>query len=291
MNKPHKACDADLTKVKFPAIIMPKLDGVRACFLNGKFTSRTLKPFRNHRLDDAFGGPEHFALDGELVQGNPLDGNSCRRTTSFCSSFSENTEGVSLPTWWIFDIINSDTYVNRLRHIKGMRFGAHVEQMPYQVVRDLSALHDAHSDYIGMGYEGTIIRSPKGLHKNGRCTTTEGAFLRLKDIADEECEILNVIEGQVNNNPATISELGYKTRSSHQENKIGNYMVGSLEVQIPDGRIIIISAGRLTHDERRYYFEHKEGIIGRTCTYTFMPYGEKDMRRHPRFKSFREGDI
>lgn len=296
--KPHKACDVDITKLKYPVIVMPKLDGVRACHFNNEFTSRTLKTFRNDKLDH-FNNSILSGLDGELVVGSAIDGDSCRRTTGFCNSHSFNVPNISLPIWYIFDyIVNEDTpYIERLSNAKTLvsvintTTNIQITMVAHVLANSKEELMKLHCQYIDRGYEGTVIRDIMGKHKNGRCTINEGAFLKMKDIADEEAVIVSLIEAEENLNEETTNELGYKTRSSHKENKVAKGMVGSIMAKIPDGRIITISAGHMCHDDRVYYWNNQEKIIGRVCTYKYMPYGEKDNRRHPRFKGFRDNAI
>ena len=297
--KPHKACDADITRINYPIIAMPKLDGVRACFLNQEFTTRTLKPFRNSHLNNAFDIPQLKGFDGELVVGDIVDGSSCRRTTSFVNSYSFNTTIKDLPKWYLFDCITEENlpYRARLRElaqrVKSLdpEISSKLKIIENVIITSKEELVSYHSQMMEMGYEGTVLRSSHGLHKNGRCTVNEGHYLRIKDVADEEAIILELVEAEENLNPSDTNELGYKFRTSHKENKVGKGMIGSLIVSIPDGRIITISAGSMPHDKRIFYWNNIEEIIGKTCTYRYMTYGEKDLRRHPRYKNLREDDI
>ena len=299
--KPHKACDAIISKVKYPIYAMPKIDGVRACFFNKEFTTRTLKPFRNMHLNSLYDIPELEGFDGELAVGDIVDGDTCRRTTSFVNSYSYNSDPLNIPRWYLFDYITEDNlpYGRRINNLterlKTLELPDNIrnkiEIIKRIIINSDEDLLAYHKQMIELGYEGTILRSLHGLHKNGRCTATEGNYLRIKDNADEEAVIIGLIEAKENNNMAGINELGYKFRTSHKENKVGKGMIGSLSVIIPDGRTIIISAGSMPHDERVHYWENQETLIGKTCTYRYMTYGEKDLRRHPRYKNLRRGDI
>ena len=42
-----KACDADITKIKLPCVIMPKIDGVRGYHNGSKFLARSGEPHPN----------------------------------------------------------------------------------------------------------------------------------------------------------------------------------------------------------------------------------------------------
>lgn len=293
--KPHKACDAELDKIDRVMWVMPKLDGVRALHINGAFQSRTLKPFPNVNLMD-FDYHLLAGLDGELIKGSPTSGFSCRDTTSGTSTIYGPP--ASEFTWHIFDCVNPQELnapysvryelacqrVGMLKHAAG--FG--LEIVPYEIATSVEDVLRLHAQYVDQGYEGSILRDPRGLCKSGRATVKEGSFLRIKDFVEEEAEVLEVIEGEANNNVATVNKLGYTERSSHKANKVGNGMVGSLRCRdLKTNQEIVVSAGRLTHDERRHFFESPGKILGRIIKYRAMPYGKKDLPRFPTFQCFR----
>ena len=285
--KPHKACDVDLSKLDRVMWIMPKIDGVRALHFNGAFQSRTLKPFPNTHLM-AFDWHLLAGLDGELVKGSPTSGFSCRDTTSGTSTI--NGPRAQDFTWHIFDCVDpkersapyavryeqARSRVEMLKHVAG--FG--LELVPYEIATSVEDVLRLHAQYVDQGYEGSILRDPQGLYKSGRATVSESAFLRLKDFIEEEAEVLEVIEGEVNNNVATINKLGYTERSSHKANKVGNGMMGSLRCRdLKTDQEIMVSAGRSTHDERKKFLEHPELIVRKIIKYRAMPYGKKDLPR------------
>ena len=105
---------------------------------------------------------------------------------------------------------------------------------------------------------------------------------------DEEGIVLEVIEGNTNNNEAEINELGNTFRSSHKENLSPNGMVGSLIVKsVSTGQIDTISAGKMTHDERKFYFLNQNKIIGSIVKYKHFATGVLNKKRFPRFIGFR----
>lgn len=304
MLKPHKAADAVLDKLRFPTIVLPKIDGVRGCYLNNFFTARTLKRFRNTRMNTALSDPALQGFDGELVIGEPTDEGLCRTTTSYVNSFEHNTVA-RLPDWYVFDFVNEYTkslpYASRLDMVKQRITNLQTENPErysfLKVIPKVSSCNNeadvllAHTQYIAAGYEGTIVRYANAPHKSGRSTANQSWFMRIKDAGTEEATILDLTEAQYNGNEAVINELGETERSTHQENKYGKGMIGALVVQIPDGRIITIGAGCMTHEERIKYWEQKSDIVGRICTYKYMAHGEHKMRRHPRFVEFRDEDL
>ena len=293
--KPHKACDVDLSKIDREMWIMPKIDGVRALHINDAFQSRTLKPFPNTHLM-ALDYHQLAGLDGELVKGSPTSGFTCRDTTSGTSTINGPKAGEF--TWHIFDYVDPkelgapyavryELARQRVSMLSGVvDFG--LEIVPYEIATSVEDILRLHAEYVGQGYEGSILRDPLGLYKSGRATVSEGAFFRLKDFIEEEAEVLEVVEGETNNNEATVNKLGYTERSSHKANKVGNGMVGSLRcIDLKTDQEITVSAGRLTHEERKYFFENPNQILGRVIKYRAMPYGKKDLPRFPTFQCFR----
>ena len=64
--KPMLARDWIESKVKFPCIIQPKIDGVRALCIDGKLVGRSLKPFANKYVTQMLSRPEFNGFDGEM---------------------------------------------------------------------------------------------------------------------------------------------------------------------------------------------------------------------------------
>lgn len=293
MLQPHKACDAKLEKLKFPMLAMPKVDGVRALHINGQFQGRTLTRFANRNLG-CFSHPVLNGFDGELVYGDWTSQSLCRDTTSGTNTINgPSGEGF---VWYVFDDLSRPElkYLDRLYsvreriralHARGMHY---IQPMPYEHITNLDECLVIHAKHVGRGFEGTILRSPFGLHKDGRATVSENAFLRIKDFVEEEALVLSVEEGSKNMNEATLDNLGHTKRSTHQENKVPNGMVGRLICKdLKTDQTITVAPGRMTHAERVLYFEQPHLIVGQYVKYKVMPHGRKDLPRFPTFQMIR----
>src|SRR4051812_20439337 len=79
--KPMLAKDGDLSKITYPVIVQPKLDGIRCFIVDGVARSRTFKPIPNAEIQAALGRSEFDGLDGEIVVGDPT-AEGCMQTTS-----------------------------------------------------------------------------------------------------------------------------------------------------------------------------------------------------------------
>lgn len=294
MIKPHKACDIDLSRFKGPAWLFHKLDGVRALHVNAAFTGRSLKPHANKNLTDYFGDQSLAGLDGELTIGSLTDGATCRRTTSGVTTI-EGPRAEDF-VWHIFDDLShpKEPYWKRygmarerVSYLNSIGF-TNIHITPYTEVMEADQIVEFHLKAIELGYEGTVVRNPYSPHKNGRATITDGAYLRLKDFADAEAVVLEIVEGDKNHNEAMQNELGYTARSSHKANKVPNGMVGALICRdVLTQAIIKVAAGAMTHNERKHFFDNPHELIGRIITYKSMVYGVKDKPRFGTFKNIR----
>lgn len=306
MIKPMLADDYVESKIRFPVLAQPKIDGVRACNLEGPLTGRSLKQHKNRFTTDFYSRPEYLGFDGEMAAGHECDADLCRSTSSALSTI----EGAPYTLWHLFDLVRADTiqlkYVERLAmltdYVAQLRATGHdrLRVFPTYRAETLDELLRLDSLWLDMGYEGSIIRDPNGLYKQGRSTVREGGLLRIKRFIDAEAEVLSITEGQTNTNEATINPLGQTERSTHQANMIPNGMVGSLECrvlkQVKDSRgavlfekdqTITVGAGRMTHDDREKYFKQPELLLKQIIKFKTFPKGVKDKPRFPTFQTIR----
>jgi DNA ligase-1 len=312
MTMPMLASDYDESKLKFPLLAQPKIDGVRGVHLTGAFTGRSLKAHKNKAATALFSHPAFEGLDGELTVGDLTGTDLCRDTTSRMGTIKGESDGI---IWNVFDLINEETagltyshrYAalgRRLREIeeKHHDLSCLLSLVPSFFVTNLDQLLELDDKWLDEGYEGTIIRDPLGAYKQGRSTVKEGGLLRIKRFMQEDAEVLEVVEGQSNGNEAKTNELGRTERSSHQENMTPNGMVGTLTCRVlrdvldlrrPDsillrkGQIITVSAGKMKQDMRLELMANPDKIVGKTISFKFFPKGMLDKPRFPTFHSIR----
>lgn len=306
--KPYLACDADLEKLVFPVLVLPKIDGVRALNHDGNFTGRSLKKFANLQVTKLFSGPRFDGMDGELAVGVETDPDLCRRTSSATSTIN----GEYNWTWHIFDLCDDsvahlgfkERYSLLKEYIESQQVQGKLMDLkvvPCEECNSLEEVIDAEQRYLEMGYEGLIIRRPDVKCKRGRGTVNEAGYLRLKRFTDGEGEIIRINEGYSNQNEPQINELGQTYRSTHQENMVPNGMIGSYVVKLltvptglPDhiklevGDEMTVGAGKLTHEERLFYFQNPDKFLGRISKFKFFLHGMKDKLRIPTHQSFRD---
>ena len=305
--KPHLLDDWQPDKLVFPLIGMPKVDGVRALNLTGKLTARSLKPFKNRYLTTRFSHSALIGFDGEMAAQHHQHPDLCRLTSSATGTIT----GEPWVLWWLFDYVTVATrelgYADRLEELKRAveeappELKLHLRLMPWKWLNSIEELEEYDAENLLAGYEGTVICGPNATHKDGRAGKKLFKW-RIKRFVDFEFSVHEIIEGEENQNEAQINELGQTFRSSHQENKVANGMVGamlgSVLSDVYDGDTLLfrmgqevrVGAGCMTHDQRRYFFIHQDEFKRAIHKAKFFPKGIKDKPRFPTWQTFRQAE-
>lgn len=292
MKSPMLAEKAVLEKIKYPVYASHKLDGVRAVIEDDIVKSRKLLPIPNTFIQDTIGIPQLNGLDGELCVGPPNAPDLMQRTTSGVMS----QDGEPDFTFWVFDFWTAPTmpFGERFQIMSraekdGVFFGqTRVLLLPQTLIHNEAELLAYEAQALEQGYEGTMIRSPKGVYKYGRSTAREGYLNKRKPWATAEAVVIGFVEGMHNDNEATVDETGHTKRSSHKENMVPAGTLGAFLVRGADGVEFKVSPGVLKHPERKAIWEHQSLYLGATLTYqTFKQTGVKDKPRFNVFKAFR----
>lgn len=296
---PHLACDAKLEKLKFPLWGQPKIDGVRGWNPHGTLLGRSMESHANVFATERYSKPEYIGIDGELALGDITRSSLCRDTSGFLNRISAKPGKPIVDEslcWWAFDLLREDTlskpYYRRyetLSTLVATLATPALEIVPYVVLESVDDLLKHEIYYLSQGLEGMILRDPEGMHKNGRATVTEGAYMRRKPWDFNEAIVLDIEEAMQNNNEAKTNALGRTERSSHKENLTGKGMVGTLICKVldEDGAIIRVGPGKAKHGERKEWFEHPEMIVGQIIKFKFLNHGQKDAPRMATFESIR----
>jgi DNA ligase-1 len=252
---------------------------------------------------------EFHGFDGEMILGeDPVAADLCRLT----SGAMRRHDSVNTFTWYLFDYITEETedlpYVKRMEKLaeylnttlKDHPLRKSLRVVPSVTVEDEEKMLWWDDYFLNKGFEGSILRDPNGLYKHGRSDAKMQVW-RIKRFIDAEFIIDEIIEGETNGNEAVINELGRTERSSHKENMQPNGLVGAFKgrllkdvldpqtsaIIIPQGTEIVVSAGKLSHEERKYYFDNKSKIVGEIGKFKLFPKGTKDKPRFPVFDSIR----
>lgn len=307
--KPMLAEDFDESKLIFPLMAQPKIDGVRGLNMLGTFTGRSLKTHKNVYTTKLYSRSSVIGFDGEVAAESETHPDLCRITSSALGTIA----GEPFTLWWLFDYVTVETknlpYSERYKalvcryselYTQDPEIWNHLRVVPSCECKTLDELLAFEDWCLSSGYEGVIIRNPNQIHKQGRSTVREGGLLRIKRFIEAEAQVLAVVEGNENGNFAQINELGKTFRSSHQENMIPNGQVGSLtcklledikdirgKVVLHAGQTITVSPGNMDHGLRKHYFKNKNEILDHIIKFKFFPKGLKDKPRFPTFVSIR----
>lgn len=307
--KPILACDVDWNKLKFPVVGLPKIDGVRALCQDEKLVARSGKPFKNILNTKFFSHGACNGFDGEMVTDRITGGNLCSETTSALATI----KGAVPTNWCIFDLVTQETmglgYLDRYEYASQKLqwfqryYPNHANRLwmvPLTILNSKGEVLAYERRMLDDGFEGIILRGPDTPYKNGRATTTEGYYLRVKRFKDAEIVVTRITEGVNNHNTPTKTPHGHTERPSIQENlipsgKLGT-IIGTLQTDVmfngvlllPAGTEVTVSPGKMSHDEREYYFNNQQEIIGKLVKFQHFPVGVKDKLRFPTFQSFRD---
>ena len=307
--KPQLAEDAILDQVRFPCIVQPKIDGVRALNLNGTLTGRSLKKFEGFGVTEMWSLPQFRWLDGEMTLGNkPNCGERlCSMTTGAMGRFKDVAEPPDLH-WWVFDYLADPSLPYDARYtllemkVKELRDYFRIHLVPRSVrVGTRGLLDTTIAEFFDQGYEGTIIRNPEAPYKPGRATQKGQELWRVKPWADAEILVTGVSEGEVNTNEAKKNALGRTERSSAKAGMVANNQIGSIQgvmladfhdpftgkLLFPKGLDVTVGSGEMTVNEAEYYFKNQKEIVGHVVKFKHMTHGVKDKPRFPIYMSHR----
>jgi DNA ligase-1 len=295
--------NADLSKLRYPIMASPKLDGIRGLIVDGKLLSASFKPIPNYHtrtMCEKF-LPEGF--DGELfVKGGTEIGH---HTSAFMSA-----SGRPDFTFNVFDYVNPKErnplctpYRHRMQNLRDIRnrlqeviseeatfFNQHVTFLLPRTINTQEELQEYIDVCLRKGYEGVMVRSIVGPYKCGRSTEREGFLLKIKPFEDGEAEIIGFMEQMENKNEVTESELGLTKRSSHKEGKVPKDTLGKFVVRrLHDGLEFRIGTGRgLTAELRKEIWEDQKRYVGKIVKYKHQAIGAKTAPRIAIFLGFRD---
>ena len=278
----------DTSKLVYPLLGTPKLDGIRAFMRDGHLVSRTGKPIKNNHIRTLL---ESFLPDG--VDGELMTSGSFQDITSAVM----RADGEPDFKYCIFDLCNDPEAIYLQRIAKYVQMIADLKQpMLFSVMPAYLTSEDEmlqyESDMLELGYEGIIVRSPDGLYKQGRSTLKEQGMMKLKRFEDAEAVITGFIEQMHNANAATKNEVGHTKRSSAKGGLVPCDTLGTFKVRdIESGVDFEIGTGKgLTLALRKEIWQNQDKFLGKIVRYTHFAIGRLNLPRLPSFQGFRDAD-
>jgi len=225
---------ADLSQLRYPVYVSPKLDGIRALVIDGVLVSRNLKPIRNKYLQERYGKTKYNGLDGELICGDPTAKDCFLKTSSVVMSANGDASEVG---FHVFDKFDEEggwterTTVESYLRLSMPGSDKTIQKVSHYLSYDISGVEYLEGQFLAQGYEGAMLRDPFGPYKQGRSTTKEGYLLKLKRFADMEAEVIGVEEQMHNANEASKDNLGHTKRSTAKAGLAGKDTLGALVVR------------------------------------------------------------
>lgn len=275
----------DVKKLKYPLIASPKLDGIRAILQDGALVSRTFKPIPNRYIRKVLESLEiDRALDGELVSGNSFQESS---------SSIMSRDGEPEFTYFVFDSVKdpSEAFHLRIQKIEEVtQKCVHIKRVEQALVLSYEELLEYEDACVKKGYEGVMVRDPKGHYKFGRSSLREGLLLKLKRFEDSEAKILGFEEMMHNTNPGELDAFGNIKRSTSMEGMVGSGMLGAFLVRDIKSNIEFAISTGLSEKQRIDFWNVKDSLVGKMIKYRHQPSGALDKPRFPIFEGLRHED-
>ncbi len=265
----------DITKVKYPIYIQPKLDGYRCVYKDGLLWSRKGKPFGNKNLPLHFKSlfeTSDYVLDGELY----VHGTSFNNLQTIL-----NTEDAPLPAtlkYVVYDCIPTKdweaqktklTYEMRLKNLREVLNNQiadykKVIDIANDLVNTSGEAVELYKKYLKSGYEGAMLKAPDGLYKWKRTTVRSGEMLKVKPFKTEDLVVTEIYDGE------------------------GNFqgMAGGVVVDF-NGNSVRVGSG-FDVATRKEMAKSPNDFIGRTIEVKFFEVTEEGSLRFPTFVAWRD---
>lgn len=298
--KAEKVKAEDLENLTWPALVSPKIDGIR-CLMHPTLgpVTRSFIPVPNEYIREqllALADGTH--LDGELVVVNPethkvlpfneiqsgVMSRGGRPNFAFCAfdTFRDPQEE------YLERCVDTEFIVEQIGHPR-------IRPVRHDYVANVEEFTEQAYQHIYLGYEGSMIRSLDGPYKSGRSTLKQGWLLKYKAWADADGVVIGFKELMHNENPDLRDNFDQAKRSSHKENMVPAGTLGALLLETDWGELSVGSGfdamARQLIWERNMVNHNApggQGDRGRTVTFKYQVHGMQNKPRFPIFLRFRE---
>ena len=287
MLAPNEAYDE--SRLIFPLLASPKLDGIRCVKQDGKVLSRKFLDIPNHHIRATM-APLPDGLDGELMLGPG-------GTFNQVQSAVMREEGEPDFRYYVFDYVSTsleETYEDRMKKLDRLQLPAFcIKVLPNKIV-DMDDLNTFEGQALSDGFEGLMLRDPKGPYKCGRATLKQGWLLKMKRFMDSEAVITGFEEQMSNQNEAGEDAFGRTKRSKALDgmvaaNTLGKFIATEIGETPWKGKTLKIGGFKgMTAVERKRIWDNQADYLGKILTYKYQPHGVKDLPRLPIGKGFRD---
>jgi DNA ligase 1 len=202
----HKLSEKE-KHVKYPCFVQPKYDGTRSIGLPGQGKG---VPCLFSRQRKAYPHLEHIqAVLQKLPKGSPLDGELYTTKHKFQKIVGlvkqktikeEDKEKHNDIQLHVYDIVDdTKTFEERYAELQKLFkdyasvIGSVLQLCPTVRITKKEDLKPKHDEYVAAGFEGLMIRNPKGLYAVGQRSAD---LLKMKEFEDDEYEVVDFYEGE-----------------------------------------------------------------------------------------------
>lgn len=278
----------DFSKIKFPVLATPMIDGIRCLRINGKSLSRSFKEIPNKHIQERMKDLPDW-LDGELI----IKGGFQKTTSGVMSQ-----DGTPDFEYWIFDFVKDSLIKNYMLRLDSLRLYTSLPifciHLYPQRLDNLDEIRDYEEDVMSLGHEGIMIRQPNSPYKCGRSTEKEGYLLKIKRFEDAEAVIIGFEEQAANMNELKEDKFGLSKRSTSKVGKVGKNTLGAFVVrdlslpQPASNYEFRVGTGvGLTKELRQKIWDNRKEYLGAIITYKYQKIGTLNLPRLPVFKGFK----
>lgn len=265
---------ADITKVRYPLYVQPKLDGYRCIYKQGYMWSRSGKPFANKNIPEYFEnvfGINTVVLDGEIY----APGYTFNQLQTIM-----NKVDAALPSglkYFIYDCMPVEhwaankcpkPYSERYRLLNEMVAEIADPQKVLSISNDKvqtsGEVVALYKSFLKRGLEGAMLKDPEGLYRWKRVSVKSGEMLKVKPFKEVDLEITGFYEGK-----------------GKHTGKAGGFIVDF------NGVAVRVGSG-LDDDTREAVWNNKKDYLGKTIEIRYLEVTEDGSLRHPSFIRFRE---
>jgi len=246
--------------MEFPAFIQPKLDGIR--LLAHVMADKVMYHSRNGKVIQTVNHLDEFIM-GSFPVGTVLDGelfNPEMTLQDIVSGAKKQSEKSLRLQYWIYDRPEvGKTFQERTEALTNDFLGMAKEESPLvlvytTVVPNEESMKASHNLFVANGFEGTIIRHPKGEYAFGH---RSNALLKYKEFQDDEFEIIGGRDGVGKHEGCVVFRC-----LTHN---------GKEFEAVPRG----------TQEQRAEWFMELPMLIGRQLTVRFFDYTPDGIPFHP----------
>jgi len=282
--------ESSTTSISFPALMGPKIDGIRGLvnMVNGELESRSrdgnkqtkyLQPHLDSIIDFMAYLPSGVGLDGEWYSHQDLTFQDIVKAVQSRVNRNANIDKVK---YYIFDLVMMEVPTEERDRIlveaykQYLADGGKTDRFTIvhnEIVNSHDEILALHEKYLNQGYEGGMIRQ---FLSSARTKTQQrysyyrpgpnryNNLLKVKHVDEDEFIITAVREGKGNNEGKVIFEL-----------------------KMADGKTFnCVPKG--AHEQRVHWFNHPEECVGRLYTVHYFGLTDDGVPRHPRGKAFRD---